>query len=106
MIRYRFQACGYEYTSKMYRMYTDMSLSDDLNAKFSEYLSQPPRSNDLEINFFASVLQAGSWPMPNAAVSSFIAPPQLAKCMRTFEIFYRVRARIQWGVTFSFESPE
>lgn len=77
----------------MHRMYTDMSVSDEHNVKFSEYLREAPQNNDLEINFYASVLQAGSWPMQNVAVSPFIAPPQLAKCMHTFETFYRVSTR-------------
>ena len=30
------QVCGYEYTSKLQRMFTDMSTSTDLNDKFRE----------------------------------------------------------------------
>jgi hypothetical protein len=33
------QACGYEYTSKLQRMFTDMSLSTELNEKFKEWLA-------------------------------------------------------------------
>ena len=31
-------ACGYEYTSKLQRMFTDMSLSRELNDKFKAHL--------------------------------------------------------------------
>lgn len=33
------QACGYEFTNKLHRMFTDISVSTDLNAKFSKYLN-------------------------------------------------------------------
>lgn len=32
------QACGYEFTNKLHRMFTDISVSTDLNNKFSNYL--------------------------------------------------------------------
>lgn len=31
-------ACGYEFTNKFHRMFTDISLAEDLNSKFSEFL--------------------------------------------------------------------
>ena len=33
------QACGYEFTNKLHRMFTDMNMSEDLNTKFAKYLS-------------------------------------------------------------------
>lgn len=32
------QACGYEFTNKLHRMFTDISVSTDLNNKFNVYL--------------------------------------------------------------------
>ncbi len=32
------QACGYEFTNKFHRMFTDISLADDLNSKFTNFL--------------------------------------------------------------------
>ena len=32
------QACGFEYTSKLQRMFQDMSLSKDLNERFKNHL--------------------------------------------------------------------
>jgi cullin 1 len=34
------EACGYEYTSKLQRMFTDMSLSKELNDNFKERMQQ------------------------------------------------------------------
>lgn len=34
------QACGYEFTNKFHRMFTDISLAEDLNTKFTNYLKQ------------------------------------------------------------------
>lgn len=34
------EACGFEYTSKLQRMLTDMSLSKELNDKFKDRMSQ------------------------------------------------------------------
>ena len=35
------QACGYEFTNKFHRMFTDISLADDLNTKFTTFLKDP-----------------------------------------------------------------
>ena len=32
-------ACGYEYTNKLHRMFTDISISSDLNSSFNDFLS-------------------------------------------------------------------
>lgn len=32
------QACGYEFTNKLHRMFTDISVSTDLNNKFNAHL--------------------------------------------------------------------
>lgn len=34
------QACGYEFTNKLHRMFTDISVSSDLNQKFNHFLKQ------------------------------------------------------------------
>lgn len=34
------QACGYEFTNKLHRMFTDISVSTDLNNKFNNYLKK------------------------------------------------------------------
>ena len=32
------QACGFEYTSKLQRMFQDMNLSKDLNERFKQHI--------------------------------------------------------------------
>ena len=48
-------ACGYEYTHKLHRMFTDMNISTDLNSKFSKYLESS--NQQFKINFSLLVLQ-------------------------------------------------
>ncbi|KAL0279377.1 UNVERIFIED_CONTAM: hypothetical protein PYX00_000956 [Menopon gallinae] len=81
------QACGYEFTNKLHRMYTDISLSADLNVKFQEYLKKRPNV-DLGINFQINVLQAGAWPL-GQGLSSFNLPQELEKSVQIFEEFYK-----------------
>ncbi|XP_030747563.1 cullin-2 [Sitophilus oryzae] len=80
------QACGYEFTSKLHRMFTDMSVSADLNNKFQEFLSKD--KIELGINFGIYVLQAGAWPLGQAIVTPFALPQQLEKSVQMFESFY------------------
>ncbi|XP_066149057.1 cullin-2 isoform X1 [Euwallacea fornicatus] len=83
------QACGYEFTSKLHRMFTDMSVSADLNNKFQSFTKQ--KDIDLGINFGIYVLQAGAWPLGQAVVTSFALPQQLEKSVQMFETFYHDR---------------
>lgn len=48
------QACGYEFTSKLHRMFTDISVSDDLKTKFTDYLKQQ-NNTQLGINLSIKV---------------------------------------------------
>ncbi|XP_056637623.1 cullin-2 isoform X3 [Diorhabda sublineata] len=83
------QACGYEFTSKLHRMFTDMSVSSDLNNKFNSFLKND--NIDLGINFGIYVLQAGAWPLGQAIVTPFALPQQLEKSVQKFEAFYHNR---------------
>ncbi|XP_018574636.1 cullin-2 isoform X2 [Anoplophora glabripennis] len=83
------QACGYEFTSKLHRMFTDMSVSSGLNNKFNTFLKQD--NVDLGINFSIYVLQAGAWPLGQAVVTPFALPQQLEKSVQMFEKFYHNR---------------
>nr|CAI5850645.1 unnamed protein product [Callosobruchus analis] len=83
------QACGYEFTSKLHRMFTDMTVSTDLNIKFNASLKED--NIDLGINFSIYVLQAGAWPLGQAVVTPFALPQQLEKSVQMFESFYHNR---------------
>lgn len=86
------QACGYEFTNKLHRMFTDMSVSTDLNAKFATSLREGGRENQLGIGFVVYVLQAGAWPLGLPSSSGpFHIPQQLEKSIQAFETFYHAQ---------------
>ncbi|XP_076654096.1 cullin 2 [Halictus rubicundus] len=83
------QACGYEFTNKLHRMFTDISVSADLNAKFTSSLRESDRENQLRIGFSVNVLQAGAWPLAVPPWQGpFHIPQQLEKAIQAFETFY------------------
>nr|XP_019943416.1 PREDICTED: cullin-2 isoform X1 [Paralichthys olivaceus] len=82
------QACGYEFTSKLHRMYTDMSVSADLNNKFNNFIKTQETVVDLGISFQIYVLQAGAWPLTHVPSSTFAIPQELEKSVQMFELFY------------------
>lgn len=87
------RACGYEFTNKLHRMFTDMSVSADLNAKFTASLRENgDGENQLGTGFGVKVLQAGAWPLglpPSAG--PFHIPQQLEKSIQAFETFYHMQ---------------
>ncbi|XP_029039032.1 cullin-2 isoform X2 [Osmia bicornis bicornis] len=86
------QVCGYEFTNKLHRMFTDMSVSADLNAKFTTSLREGDRENQLGIGFVVYVLQAGAWPLGlPPSPGPFDIPQQLEKSIQAFEAFYRAQ---------------
>ncbi|XP_033335780.2 cullin 2 [Megalopta genalis] len=86
------QACGYEFTNKLHRMFTDMSVSADLNAKFTASLREGDRENQLRIGFVVYVLQAGAWPLAlPPSPGPFHIPQQLEKSIQAFEAFYHAQ---------------
>ncbi|CAO3647363.1 unnamed protein product [Mucor fragilis] len=81
------EACGFEYTSKLQRMLTDMSLSKELNDQFKDLVSQGhdgPSGADFNI----LVLGAGSWPL-SAPSTSFNLPDDVVKMYDRFQKFYQ-----------------
>ena len=62
------QACGFEYTNKLQRMFQDVGVSKDLNDQFRTHLQN---SNEpLDIDFQIQVLSSGSWPFQQSCVFS------------------------------------
>ncbi|CAI9721271.1 cullin-1 [Octopus vulgaris] len=78
------QACGFEYTSKLQRMFQDIGVSKDLNERFKKYLQAS--SQPLDIDFSIQVLTSGSWPIQQAG--SFNLPMELEKTFQRFTSFY------------------
>ncbi|CAH1713143.1 cullin-2 isoform X2 [Aphis gossypii] len=81
------QACGYEFTNKLHRMFTDIRVSEGLNAKFHNEFLKP--TDELNVTFSMYVLQTGAWPLGSSIVSSFVIPKQLIPCIQYFENFYK-----------------
>lgn len=83
------QACGFEYTSKLQRMFTDIALSADMNEKFKEQVMG--KNLDLgKVDFHVLVLTAGSWPLQTQS-SNFNVPVELEKCMNHFHAYYNTQ---------------
>ncbi|XP_041458343.1 cullin-1-like [Lytechinus variegatus] len=77
------QACGFEYTSKLQRMFQDIGLSKDLNEQFKNHLAS---SEALDIDFSIQVLCSGSWPFQQGF--TFILPSELERSFQRFTTFY------------------
>ncbi|KAF9918224.1 hypothetical protein FBU30_000313 [Linnemannia zychae] len=79
-------ACGVEYTSKLQRMFTDMTISADLNTGFKDWLQGNDYSNGLDFSIL--VLTAGSWPVNSTQPLEFQYPAELEKSITNFTTFY------------------
>eukprot|EP00041_Stephanoeca_diplocostata_P032530 m.1043233 g.1043233 ORF g.1043233 m.1043233 type:complete len:776 (-) comp24167_c0_seq5:2631-4958(-) len=79
------QCCGYEYTSKLQQMFTDMRLSSALNSKFGQTEVGGVAVGN---GFKVLVLQSGAWPLGMGATSPLQLPPAQEQCLRHFEVFY------------------
>ncbi|KAK7866126.1 hypothetical protein R5R35_004775 [Gryllus longicercus] len=77
-------ACGFEYTSKLQRMFQDIGVSKDLNEAFRKHLVN---SNEpLDIDFSIQVLSSGSWPFQHSI--AFSLPAELERSVNRFTTFY------------------
>ncbi|KAH9517254.1 Cullin-2 [Dermatophagoides farinae] len=78
--------CGYEFTSKLQRMFTDVKVCDDFMVGFQTHLEN---SNiKLPMSFSAYILQACAWPFSQTPVSNFNIPLIFEKAVHEFEHFY------------------
>lgn len=80
-------ACGFEYTSKLQRMFQDMALCKDLNDQFKEKMSGAYDSKELSVDFHVLVLGTAAWPLQGPA-SDLKMPVELLKTYERFEGFY------------------
>lgn len=83
------QVCGYEFTAKLHRMFTDIGVSNELRESFNQNLRQ--QNTQLGISFSIYVLQAGSWPLGQSPVTSIKLPEILANSVNAFEKYYYTR---------------
>ncbi|TFY77364.1 hypothetical protein EWM64_g6649, partial [Hericium alpestre] len=82
------EACGFEYTNKLQRMFTDMSLSKDLTDQFKERMAQ--NHDDMDISFTIMVLGTNFWPL-NAPATKMITPVDLQPTQNRFEKYYQMK---------------
>ncbi|KIP06829.1 hypothetical protein PHLGIDRAFT_72117 [Phlebiopsis gigantea 11061_1 CR5-6] len=80
------EACGFEYTNKLQRMFTDMSLSKDLTDQFKERMQQT--HDDMDINFSIMVLGTNFWPL-NPPGHDFIIPTDILPVYDRFTKYYQ-----------------
>jgi cullin 1 len=98
------EACGFEYTNKLQRMFTggllspfshgarlltgvaDMSLSKDLTDSFKERMEQ--NHTDMDINFSVMVLGTNFWPL-NPPKDGFIVPTDIQVTYDRFQKYYQ-----------------
>merc|ERR1712150_267685 len=78
------QACGFEYTSKLQRMFQDIGIPKDLCEKFR--VNQENSPQPLDVDFQIQVLSSGSWPFQQSF--TFNLPKELERCINKFTGFY------------------
>ncbi|KDQ62582.1 hypothetical protein JAAARDRAFT_30480 [Jaapia argillacea MUCL 33604] len=82
------EACGFEYTNKLQRMFTDMSLSKDLTDQFKERMQQ--NHDDMDISFSIMVLGTNFWPL-NAPTHGFNIPAEILPVYDRFSKYYQTK---------------
>lgn len=93
-------ACGFEYTSKLQRMFLDVGVSKDLNETFKKHLDAGQHS--LNIDFYIMVLSSGSWPFQHCLPLTL--PTELEKSYQRFTEFYSSQhngRKLSWLYSFS-----
>ena len=78
--------CGFEYTNKLSRMFTDMGVSKDLNEGFKEQMERTHDQQDL-LDFNILVLGTANWPL-QPQTTGFNLPEDLLKTYDRFQRFY------------------
>ena len=83
------EACGFEYTNKLQRMFNDIQISKDLNSSYREWHAQLQADSDDKRGIDPSyqILGTGFWPL-NAPGTPFAPPPEINKVIESFTAFY------------------
>ncbi|CZT06180.1 probable SCF complex member Cullin 1 [Rhynchosporium agropyri] len=82
------EACGYEYTNKLQRMFQDIQISKDLNTGFKDFegkLQEPGDAKPVDATY--SILGTGFWPL-NPPQTDFSPPAEISKAYERFQTFY------------------
>lgn len=78
--------CGYEFTSNLFKMFTDCSLSENLRSNFESHLKASKIS--LPIGFSVKVLQQAAWPLNANLKNTSAIPIEVEKCILNYDSFY------------------
>ncbi|EAA65587.1 conserved hypothetical protein [Aspergillus nidulans FGSC A4] len=84
------EACGFEYTNKLQRMFQDIQISKDLNSSYKDWLEKSFLDDDDRkklVDSHFQILGTGFWPL-TAPSTSFLAPPEIVKTSERFQKFY------------------
>lgn len=83
------EACGFEYTNKLQRMFQDMQISKDLNASYKDWVVETFDPDDVKkfVDATYNILGTGFWPL-NPPVTPFVAPIEINKTYERFAKFY------------------
>ncbi|PSS01491.1 Cullin-1 like [Actinidia chinensis var. chinensis] len=84
------QQCGWEFTSKMERMVTDLTLAKENQTNFEEYLGNNPNANP-GIDLTVTVLTTGFWPSYRSFDLNL--PVEMVKCVEVFKEFYQTKTK-------------
>ncbi|KAG8899979.1 hypothetical protein FRC00_000382 [Tulasnella sp. 408] len=80
-------ACGFEYTKTLQRMFMDMSLSKDLTNSFKEKMAPTHDESDFDVDFSVMVLGTNFWPL-TAPRDEFVIPKDILATDERFTRFF------------------
>lgn len=83
------EACGFEYTNKLQRMFQDIQISKDLNSNYNDWQGKALDEDDMKkaVDSNYHVLGTGFWPL-TPPTTQFIPPPEIVKTYQRFQTFY------------------
>ena len=83
------EACGFEYTNKLQRMFQDIQISKDLTTSYKDWQATILDDQDLKkaVDPTYNILGAGFWPL-QAPSTNFIPPQEIVKTYERFQKFY------------------
>jgi len=81
------EACGFEYTNKLQRMFQDMQISKDLNAAYREFQENAGVDKKTSVDAHYHILGTGFWPL-NPPTTKFTPPQEITKTYERFNTFY------------------
>lgn len=83
------EACGFEYTNKLQRMFQDIQISKDLNTTYNDWQAKAFDDDEVKkaVDSSYHVLGTGFWPLTPPA-TQFMPPQEIVKTYQRFQTFY------------------